>query len=306
MATWVDIRVQMQGRWRGVLAALGMSQKQLSGKHGPCPMCGGVDRFRFDNKGGSGTWICNQCGAGDGVNLVMAYKGWTFAEAVKEIRALLRKSEPERVDPGMSENRKRELRRELWSAARQVVTGDPVDQYLAGRGIERPTYSPALRYHPSARHPCGKEFPCMVAAVQDPGGQGVSLHRTFILDGEKAPVDNPRMLMPGEIPDGSAIRLSPVTSTLGVAEGIETALAAWEIFGTPTWATTSAGILVKWTPPDGVKRVIIYGDNDRNFTGQSAAYMLAKNLSRMKLEVDVQIPGETGTDWCDHVGGNDA
>ena len=37
---------------------------------GTCPMCGGKDRFRFDDKGGRGTWICSQCGAGDEIELV--------------------------------------------------------------------------------------------------------------------------------------------------------------------------------------------------------------------------------------------
>ena len=41
--------------------------------HQPCPLCGGKDRFRCDDKGGSGSWICNQCGAGNGLKLIMAY-----------------------------------------------------------------------------------------------------------------------------------------------------------------------------------------------------------------------------------------
>jgi autotransporter-associated beta strand protein len=31
--------------------------KTLSGRHVPCPFCGGRDRFRFDDKNGAGTWI---------------------------------------------------------------------------------------------------------------------------------------------------------------------------------------------------------------------------------------------------------
>ena len=58
------------GRWRGILPALGVPAKALSNRHGPCPMCGGKDRFRFDDKGGRGTWICSKCGAGDGIELV--------------------------------------------------------------------------------------------------------------------------------------------------------------------------------------------------------------------------------------------
>ena len=43
------------GRWHGILTALGVPQEFLTGKHGPCPICGGKDRFRFDNKNGRGT-----------------------------------------------------------------------------------------------------------------------------------------------------------------------------------------------------------------------------------------------------------
>ena len=60
-----------RNKWSDVLSKLGVDQSFLKKKHGPCPMCGGTDRFRFDNKGGNGTWICNQCGAGNGMNLIM-------------------------------------------------------------------------------------------------------------------------------------------------------------------------------------------------------------------------------------------
>jgi phage/plasmid primase-like uncharacterized protein len=45
-------------------------------------------------------------------------------------------------------------------------------------------------------------------------------------------------------------------------------------------------------------KVIIFGDNDKNFTGQEAAYSLARSLSG-DLEVDIKIPTLPGTDWND-------
>ena len=63
------------GQWLGILSAIGLPARSLVNKHGPCPMCGGKDRFRFDDKNGRGTWICSQCGAGDGVTLVMQFLG---------------------------------------------------------------------------------------------------------------------------------------------------------------------------------------------------------------------------------------
>ena len=48
------------GRWPFVLAALNIRVPSSPGKHGPCPACGGKDRFRFDDLQGRGTWFCNQ------------------------------------------------------------------------------------------------------------------------------------------------------------------------------------------------------------------------------------------------------
>lgn len=57
------------GYWPEILRGAGISIPD-NGKHGPCPACGGKDRFRFDDKNGRGTWFCNQCGSGDGLDLV--------------------------------------------------------------------------------------------------------------------------------------------------------------------------------------------------------------------------------------------
>ena len=39
-----------QGRWREILSALGIDESYLRTKPGPCPICGGKDRFRWDNE----------------------------------------------------------------------------------------------------------------------------------------------------------------------------------------------------------------------------------------------------------------
>lgn len=59
---------QACGHWPRILPALGV--KVIKNRHQSCPVCGGSDRFRFDDKEGRGTWFCNQCGAGDGLKLV--------------------------------------------------------------------------------------------------------------------------------------------------------------------------------------------------------------------------------------------
>ena len=42
-----DVTKEVIGKWPSTLLELGIPEEFLTGKHGPCPMCGGKDRFRF-------------------------------------------------------------------------------------------------------------------------------------------------------------------------------------------------------------------------------------------------------------------
>ncbi|MFP2836278.1 primase-helicase zinc-binding domain-containing protein [Citrobacter portucalensis] len=77
---------QACGHWPRILPALGV--KVIKNRHQPCPVCGGSDRFRFDDKEGRGTWFCNQCGAGDGLKLVEKVFGVTPSEAAGKVNAV--------------------------------------------------------------------------------------------------------------------------------------------------------------------------------------------------------------------------
>ena len=57
-----NVKAAATGRWPGILAELGVPESALRNRHGPCPGCGGRDRFRFDNRDGRGTFICSQGG----------------------------------------------------------------------------------------------------------------------------------------------------------------------------------------------------------------------------------------------------
>ena len=78
-----------KGRWHEILPALGIPAKHLKDEHGPCPGCGGKDRFRFDDKEGRGTWVCSQGrsgppAAGDGFDLLQhAGKAGSKSEALR-------------------------------------------------------------------------------------------------------------------------------------------------------------------------------------------------------------------------------
>jgi hypothetical protein len=72
-----------------IMAALGIEVG--TGKHRRCPICGGKDRFRFDNKEGRGTWFCNQCDpqSGDGFSLVQNFFQCDFIRAAERVSDVL-------------------------------------------------------------------------------------------------------------------------------------------------------------------------------------------------------------------------
>jgi len=291
-----------RGKWKGILLQLGMEAEHLTGKHCPCPMCGGSDRFRFDNKAGGGTWICNQCGAGTGIDLVKAWKGWDFKTAAQEVdRILGNVGDDPAPKPALPEADRRRLMNALWTGAKPVEADCPAGWYLTSR-VAGWQNCADLRFTEAAPVPGGGKLPAMLALVRDAvTGAPATIHRTFLtLDGAKAAMDNPRAMMPGDLPEAVAVRLSEAGEVCGIAEGIETALAAQAKFGVPCHAALTAGFLAKWQPPEGVSKVIVFGDADGNYHGQASAYTLAHRLSR-KLQVEVRIPGQFGTDWADEV-----
>ena len=68
-----------------IFPAAGISFSKAAHQHQSCPMCGGDDRFRCDDKRGEGTWICSQCGAGNGFMLVKDFTGLDVYETNKLI-----------------------------------------------------------------------------------------------------------------------------------------------------------------------------------------------------------------------------
>lgn len=298
-----DARSIATGRWPGILAALGVDPAHLTGRHAACPVCGGRDRFRFDDREGRGTFFCSHCGAGDGFRLLGILKGWDFRTAAREVERIAGVVEPARIAKPQDETRKLEALRRVWSEARPLQPGDDAMRYLAGRGLCFDPPPAALRLHPGLEYRDGGtllgRFPAMVARVTGPDGGGVTLHRTYLEGGAKAAVPAPKKLMPGKPVSGAAVRLFPVEWCLGIAEGIETALAAFLRFGVPTWACVSAHGIETFLPPAGVEKIIVFGDNDESGTGQAAAWACAKRLIAAGLTVDVRIPDQPGTDWAD-------
>lgn len=286
----VPVRELAVGKWHGILSQLGIADEFLRpNKNTPCPACGGKDRFRWTNFRDEGRWICNHCGHGDGFDLLQLVNGWPFATAAKEVERIVGSVEPQQRPPHDAGAARRRIER---IRAGLVPSHPDVLAYLESRGLE---LAPGLRAHPSVGYfEDGKrvaDFPALVASIYSASGDLVSLHITYLQNGRKAPVAQPRKILP-PISDlgGSAIRLYPISEHLGVAEGIETAISAKQLYGIPVWSVANATLMEKWRSPESVKRVTIFADKDSNFHGEKSAYALAFRLANAGLVVDVRVP----------------
>ncbi|ENP9704794.1 toprim domain-containing protein [Escherichia coli] len=76
------------GQWHSVLSDLSIAVSDSPLRHTPCPACGGTDRFRFDDNE-RGAHICNQCGAGDGLDLIKKVNGCDTTEAAQLVAEVL-------------------------------------------------------------------------------------------------------------------------------------------------------------------------------------------------------------------------
>ncbi len=303
----MSIREDAQGNWMEILLAVGIDRSFLRNTHGPCPACGGKDRFRWDNHHQKGGFICNHCGAGDGFKLAELC-GIGFRQVCDIIRGLGISTDQTGVQRigGEEDHRLRERMQSIWMNAKALKRGSPTDKYLTRRlgtflNLSRVRYVKECFdiWHPFDQ----KRYPAAMVCKIAHEGRAVNLHMTYLdNDGLRIETEKPKLVMAGKLPAGCAIQLAEHGDHLGIAEGVETALACQMLTGIPTWAAINATLLSQWVPPAGVKKVTVFGDNDLSYTGQAKAYCLANRLLvKDKLSVSVQLPETDGADWADIV-----
>lgn len=199
----------------------------------------------------------------------------------------------------------------LWDNAKPLA-GTPGAAYLKSRGLTLPP-PPDLRFAAALPHkPSGNVTPAIVAAVRGPNGRIDGVWRIWIQpDGSgKADFKPPRMGLGACL--GNAVHLGPRRERIGVAEGIETALAVRQAIPDLTmWAGLSAPGVRALILANGVRRVLIFPDHDpaqerdgRTFRpGQDAARDLKNRLlksGRAVTVVMVPIEGEDMNDLLRH------
>ena len=206
--------------------------------------------------------------------------------------------------------RQARINEQIRALALPLQRQSPVGQYLVHRGLGALSKNPqALRMAALPYFDDGIDigrFPVMLGAVTSPEGVLVGLHRTYIsTGGMKAPVPCPKKLSrTSGLLAGASIKLHEPSIingklTIGVAEGIETALACYLASGIPTWSCVSAPGIKSFQWPAGLQSLVIFADNDAHGVGQAAARELAGRAAAAGLECRVLVPEIVGNDWLD-------
>jgi putative DNA primase/helicase len=322
-------------QWISLLVSYGVPADRLTGNACACPVCGGDDRFTYDNKRGRGDWVCRQCNygkpmAGDGLQLITRLNkmglyrlmrqmdGGPAPRAIKNAAAAEAPKPKRKADPKFIANRLNSM----WDAAKPVSSGDLVMRYLSTR-------VPGLRVLPSRALRLGMleyrhekkvigSWPGILARFELPDGRLGTLHRTYL---ERSTPSKAKIVSgDGEILDsrlndmtlnplqGGAVRLmEPVDGEIGVAEGLESALGAYMEARVPMWYCLNIGLLRQFVVPEGlgIRVVHIFVDFDDvdpktgKSVGVAGGLELAKRLKSEGFTVFVHRPRVRGTDFAD-------
>jgi phage/plasmid primase-like uncharacterized protein len=130
-------------------------------------------------------------------------------------------------------------------------------------------------------------------------GEPIGVHRTAIKDdgsGKRFGTDSKRML---GVARRGAVRLHAASEHLGIAEGIETALSAMQVFKTPVWATLSSGGIASFPILPGIKLLTVFADHDQ--PGIAAAATCCRRYNAAGIDAEIRHPSKPGTDWNDFV-----
>jgi len=189
----------------------------------------------------------------------------------------------------------------IWHEA-GPITGSLAEYYLRhhrGISIELPD---VLRFHPSLFHrETGVRAPAMIAVLRDVHGESCAIHRTWLCakSGGKAALDPVRKALCPTA--GRAVRLREAEpgQPLLLTEGVETALSAMQLFGSPTWSALSAPGLAELVIPAGIEEVVIALDDDK--AGRDAANKLADRLMQQnpRMRVSQRFPSSRMKDFND-------
>lgn len=246
-------------------------------RHIDCPICEGKKKFRLNEYQGKPMYIC-VCGSGDTIKLLMETSGKDYKTIAREIDETFGNTyEQDKIKPIVNDRLSNAVSR--FRSISQIK-GTDGEAYLNSRGITQlPTGG--VKFSEKENHSEeNRSYGALFAIASNEYSEAIQRHITYLDGTEKAKIErNKKMLSLQEYSGSIAVKLFPVQSTLGIAEGIETALSAHQLYKLPVWSTLNATLMKKFKAPVGVDTLFIFADNDQNGTGLNAAFECAnKNL----------------------------
>lgn len=290
--TFLAINAAANGHWLNVLNGLGIS---INGnKHQACHVCGGKDRFRFDDKGGRGTWFCNQCepNSGDGLALVCNAFGVKPYQAACMVAPLVgldmgnpidaervkrhqQRAAQQQLQSQQQQQKTREKAAQLaYSITRQYCIKATADnEYLQVKGVMP---FGCLELNRPVTLPNRQSFKLDTLVIPVFNGSLITSLQFISADGQKT------FLAGGQVKGGMFPLYSQIeaTATIYIGEGFATCAAVAECvpdslvlcaFSASNLKNVALGIRASRPNSD----IIIIADNDESGTGEREAIKAA-------------------------------
>lgn len=290
-----------QGQWRDVLTANGIHLPSPR-QHGPCPICGGKDRFRMEErkaeKAARGVWVCSHCDCkgGDGLSLYQQATGQSMSEAIRSLASYLglsgsmsaadhariekqrQKAAKAAEQQRVKEARQRDAAAALAQQMELEAVGCMAEQvpYLARKGLSGFGVEVLARtYH---HEDDGKQYSYKAGSL---------LVVLFNIDGvttsaEIIDSEGRKMALAGGQKKGSAAYIEPLGDSLpenaahcGVVEGYATGLSVRALTGWPVFCGMSkAGLMdaariARYNSPKA--QIVVCGDSGAEQEAREAA-----------------------------------
>lgn len=304
-----EVKRRAAGGWFNLLQQCSVDTPN-KGHHGPCPICGGTDRFHFIDDHDGGEWHCRQCDApnhGDGLDLVSRSNGITITEAAEMIAGLLgivdRSTEFIQQSPTI-------VQRKPVAEAGGEVVGKPIAERVAA--LLAKTHSGHAEYLAK------KGLPSSHEALLDDGSMVLVLRSmdSVVTGAQIIKPSGEKRLLAGTKKKGAFIALSPLpeqVETVVISEGNATSVTTALLMpDAVNVAAIDAGNLLsvaqafRETFPDA--RIIIAGDNDWHLPGELDEHgkpkvnagKLAAEKAAAAINGWISLPsGEVKADWDD-------
>lgn len=302
--------------WPQILTNHGIAKHYLSGKHSPCPIHGGKDGFRFKNEN-KGSWVCATCTEGkfkDGFDLIALHNKISNTEAFKLVaqylglngNLILQKNNETQLNINIEEHRKQQdqkheqdqqlLTKKKTSSvhAKTILTNCILlpHPYLKNKGINLPVLVNNTNYQVTEKQTVYAN--ALIVPIYDIQTPDQIISIQFInADGTRGYIAG------SSTSDGiHIIKGNDTLPYICVTEGYSTGLSVFLATGASVIVACDANGMVskaeRLKASFSDKRLVFFGDNDKNNVGQKAA-----NAAAEKTNGFVIIPLEHG-DWDDY------